>query len=259
MWPAWVGQASSPGALLPPVHRSPGSRRHPLLTQGDVPGLLPLYVPEEIPLRRGQGPPFFPGEIEGNVSKCHRSLERGEKTWLRTAAQDSPGGRGVGMGTMAGPGKTRMERGGLDEKTRFVLGTRQHRGPQRGRGDEQLTWTTEAKPGSVFSRLLPSLRAGSWAEGKERRLREASAGREPDLTRARTHTLSEAPRNGEPSCYPQGDTRQGARPLPSRLWPTSLLTAAAGLLPEWPASGPHLHGKPLGGGSLAQGLGFRLL
>ena len=53
----------------------PGPLLCPMLTQGNVPRVLPFYVPEEIPLGRVQGPPFFPGEIKGNVSKCHRSLE----------------------------------------------------------------------------------------------------------------------------------------------------------------------------------------
>lgn len=52
-----------------------GSCLHPLLTQGDIPGVLSLYVPEEFPLGRVQRSPFFTGEIERNVSKCHRSLE----------------------------------------------------------------------------------------------------------------------------------------------------------------------------------------
>lgn len=65
-----------------------------VLTQGGVPGVLPLYVPEEIPLSRVQGAPFFPGEIEWNVSQCHRSLEWGEKTWLRAPLLRPPSSTG---------------------------------------------------------------------------------------------------------------------------------------------------------------------
>lgn len=70
--------AGTPKRRQPSAQRSQGARGAqlgPLLTRGNVPGVLPLYVPEEIPLRRVEGPPLLPGEIEGNVSKSHRSLE----------------------------------------------------------------------------------------------------------------------------------------------------------------------------------------
>lgn len=80
VWLAWALSLllGTPRRLLPPAQRSQvpqGSWLQLLLTQGNVPGVFPLYVPEKIPLSRVQGPPFFLGEIEGNVSKCHRSLK----------------------------------------------------------------------------------------------------------------------------------------------------------------------------------------
>lgn len=79
VWPAWtLSAAGTPKEAPASSSEKPGLRGswlHLLLTHSNVPGVFPLYVPEKIPLSRVQGPPFFPGEIEGNVSKCHRSLK----------------------------------------------------------------------------------------------------------------------------------------------------------------------------------------
>jgi hypothetical protein len=40
-----------------------------LLTKGSIPRVLSLDVPEEVPLSRVQGAPFFSGTIERDVSQ----------------------------------------------------------------------------------------------------------------------------------------------------------------------------------------------
>lgn len=65
----------------------PNKGPNDLLTEGSVLGLIPLDVPEEVPLGRVQRAPFFSGKIERDVSQCHRLLEQGEMTQLRSPRQ----------------------------------------------------------------------------------------------------------------------------------------------------------------------------
>lgn len=57
------------------------------LTEGSILGVLSLHVPEEVPLSRVQGAPFFSGKIERDVSQCHRLLEWVAMTQLRSPRQ----------------------------------------------------------------------------------------------------------------------------------------------------------------------------
>lgn len=65
-----------------------------LLTKGSVPGVLSLDVPEEVPLSGVQGAPFFSRKIERDVSQCHRLLEWGDRTQLRSPRQLCERGQG---------------------------------------------------------------------------------------------------------------------------------------------------------------------
>lgn len=55
-----------------------------LLTEGSIPGVFSLDIPEEVSLSRAQGAPFFSGKIERDVSQCHRFLKWGDMTQLRS-------------------------------------------------------------------------------------------------------------------------------------------------------------------------------
>lgn len=166
------------------------------------------------------------------------------------------------MGNRMGPGRSKMDGRGLEEKARPILGIISAEDLRRGQRDWSLTWTPEAKQAFVICLVFPSLRrADSWAERKERSLREARSG---------THALSCAcARTHMPNLH-RGDTlpatlraMPGKEPglCPATPHPVSLLTTMAVLLPEyrWPTSCPCLRGRPLGLASLDCSLRFHLL
>lgn len=87
----------------------------------------------------------------------------------------------IRMGNRMGPGRSEMDGRGLEEKARPILGIISAEDLRRGQRDWSLTWTPEAKQAFVICLIFPSLRrADSWAERKDRSLREANLGQEWD-------------------------------------------------------------------------------